>query len=279
MHPVLFHIGRILIPSYGALAARRRACWRSLLRLRTARIAGVESQPGVESLRRRAVCRAGRLARCCWSLSTGRDLRTHPAWMLGAGHDSSSAAGRRWRVFGAGVLPCSMRAGSGCRWPHCRRAGCAAGAGPGLRATGRAAGRLRLRHRNHRALGRHLHASAGRALERRAAGVPLHPVQAYAALGFLDAVALLLVMPCRAPAARRRGRSCAHGRFGVAIYITEFWRDPEGRGALLDGRWMGRSSQRSCWCLPACCCCSSAKQCSRLGRDADSQRRSRTAHG
>ena len=65
-------------------------------------------------------------------------------------------------------------------------------------------------------------------------GIPLHPVQAYAALGFLTLSIFLLV--CLA--VRRRPGDvagfCLMG-LGVVIYITERWRDPEGRGLVFNG--------------------------------------------
>lgn len=65
-------------------------------------------------------------------------------------------------------------------------------------------------------------------------GVALHPVQAYAALGFLVLFILLLAwLP------RRRQAGDAAGLFllgaGVLVFVTEFWRDSEGRGVLLGG--------------------------------------------
>jgi phosphatidylglycerol---prolipoprotein diacylglyceryl transferase len=65
-------------------------------------------------------------------------------------------------------------------------------------------------------------------------GIPLHPVQAYAALAFLTLAVLLLVL---LPVRRREGDIagiCLMG-MGAAIYLTELWRDPEGRGAILNG--------------------------------------------
>ncbi len=65
-------------------------------------------------------------------------------------------------------------------------------------------------------------------------GIALHPVQAYAALAFLTLSILLLV---GLPARRRQGDMA--GVFligsGMAIFVTEFWRDPLGRGVFLDG--------------------------------------------
>jgi phosphatidylglycerol:prolipoprotein diacylglycerol transferase len=65
-------------------------------------------------------------------------------------------------------------------------------------------------------------------------GVPLHPVQAYAALAFLTLALLLLVW---LPAERRKGDVAGLGLMGAgaAVYFTELWRDPEGRGSLLHG--------------------------------------------
>jgi len=65
-------------------------------------------------------------------------------------------------------------------------------------------------------------------------GVPLHPVQGYAALAFLTLSILLFVW---LPARRRQGDIagiCLMG-MGTAIYFTELWRDPEGRGSILNG--------------------------------------------
>jgi phosphatidylglycerol:prolipoprotein diacylglycerol transferase len=69
-------------------------------------------------------------------------------------------------------------------------------------------------------------------------GIPLHPVQAYAALAFLTLAVFLLIFLSE----RRRPGDvaglCLMG-IGVVIYITERWRDSEGRGLLfhlaLDG--------------------------------------------
>jgi phosphatidylglycerol:prolipoprotein diacylglycerol transferase len=65
-------------------------------------------------------------------------------------------------------------------------------------------------------------------------GIPVHPVQAYAALGFFAiAVGLLLWLP------HRRQHGDLAGIFlmstGTVLFVTEFWRDPIGRGALFRG--------------------------------------------
>ncbi|MGB6742642.1 MAG: prolipoprotein diacylglyceryl transferase family protein, partial [Terracidiphilus sp.] len=65
-------------------------------------------------------------------------------------------------------------------------------------------------------------------------GIALHPVQAYAAVAFL---ALAVVTVAWLP--RRRQTGDVAGLWlmgaGAAIYFTELWRDPEGRGAVLHG--------------------------------------------
>ena len=65
-------------------------------------------------------------------------------------------------------------------------------------------------------------------------GIPVHPVQAYAAICcFAIALAIVLWLP------HRRQNGDLAGIFlmgaGVSMFITEFWRDPLGRGALLHG--------------------------------------------
>lgn len=65
-------------------------------------------------------------------------------------------------------------------------------------------------------------------------GIPLHPVQGYAALGFFALATLLLLW---LPRRRRPGDAaglCLMG-IGVTVYFTELWRDPDGRGWLLGG--------------------------------------------
>jgi phosphatidylglycerol:prolipoprotein diacylglycerol transferase len=109
-------------------------------------------------------------------------------------------------------------------------------------------------------------------------GVQLHPVQAYAALAFL-ALAILLIAVCRSTTVVCQGTTsvvpqsqhteeralapdrCLAGSFhsfwqphrrqagdvfgllllgaGAAIFFTELWRDPEGRGAFFGGALNG----------------------------------------
>ena len=65
-------------------------------------------------------------------------------------------------------------------------------------------------------------------------GIPVHPVQAYVGICFLFiALLLLFLLP------RRRQNGDLAGIFlmaaGVILFVTEFWRDPIGRGAVFGG--------------------------------------------
>jgi len=65
-------------------------------------------------------------------------------------------------------------------------------------------------------------------------GIPVHPVQAYAAVCYF---AIAIGIQIRLP--RRVQNGDLAGVFlmssGVVMFITEFWRDPIGRGALFSG--------------------------------------------
>jgi phosphatidylglycerol---prolipoprotein diacylglyceryl transferase len=64
--------------------------------------------------------------------------------------------------------------------------------------------------------------------------VPVHPVQAYAAISLLAIAGCLLVW---IPHRRQPGDISGIGlvAMGTATFLTEFWRDWEGRGAMLGG--------------------------------------------
>jgi phosphatidylglycerol:prolipoprotein diacylglycerol transferase len=69
-------------------------------------------------------------------------------------------------------------------------------------------------------------------------GVPVHPVQGYSAVAlFVLSIFLLYWLP------RRRQQGDLFGLIllgaGVAVFITEFWRDPEGRGTFFGGALNG----------------------------------------
>ncbi len=232
MHPVLFHIGAILIPSYGAMAAVG-VFLALFLAQRTARIAGLN--PGhvwnlcVVSLFAALV--AQRLLLVILNL---RDLRRHPSWLLTLAmvhHPLLAAAGAfagigaavisaRWQKLHfrttADVLAAPMTLGLAFEQLGALLAGSGYGTETGVRWAVT-----------------YNHAMAA-VWSGTPLGVPLHPVQAYAALAFLTLSVFLLVWQ---PAIPQPGDLAGMGLMGtgVAVYITELWRDTEGRGELLNG--------------------------------------------
>ena len=256
MHPVLFHIGAFLIPAYGASAAIG-----VLLALfsaqHTARVAGVN--PGqvwnlcVVSLFAALV--AQRLLLVAINLN---DLRSHPAWVLTLAmvhHPLLAAAGAlggtgcatifAWRQkmpfrTTADVLAAPLALG----FAFEQLGALLAGSGYGTETTVRWAVTYS-----------HPLATiwSGTPL-----GIPLHPVQAYAALAFLTLSIFLLVWQ---PARRRRATLAGMGLLGggVTVYLTELWRDTEGRGALLGGALDGPQVGAIRWWWLGRCCCWSVK--------------------
>ena len=65
-------------------------------------------------------------------------------------------------------------------------------------------------------------------------GIPVHPVQAYVALAFfVISICLVFWLPNRRQHGDIAGLCLI--AIGVVLFITEFWRDPIGRGAMLSG--------------------------------------------
>ncbi|HEX8811864.1 MAG TPA: prolipoprotein diacylglyceryl transferase family protein, partial [Terracidiphilus sp.] len=81
MHPVLFHIGPVLIPSYGAIAALG-VLLALLLAQRLALVVGLAPQH-IWNLSILALVAALVGARLLLVVVNWRDLRAHPLWMLG----------------------------------------------------------------------------------------------------------------------------------------------------------------------------------------------------
>ena len=234
MHPVLFHIGSILIPSYGAITALGVLLALALAQ-RTARIAGVDAGKVwnlcILSLFAALACARLLLVVANWSV-----LRRHPAWVLGL------AMVHHPLLAGAGAL-----AGAGCAAWYARRSKLAWRATADALAPPLAAG-LAFEQLGALAAGSGYGVDAGPGVPWAVTytkplaaswsgaplGVPLHPVQAYAALAFLALAILLWVW---LPLERRSGDVAGLWLMGtgVAIYVTELWRDPEGRGSLLHG--------------------------------------------
>lgn len=232
MHPVLFKFGALLIPSYGALAAAG-VLVALVLAQRTARTAGV-SPAQVWNACVIALFTALLGSRILLVAVNWGELKRHPMWMLGLATIHSP-----W-LAGAGVLIGGLAAFGYMRWQHqpvlatldalaaplaCGLAleqvgALLAGAGFGTETSVPwaivYAHPLALRW-------------SGTPL-----GVRLHPVQAYAALAYATVAVLLLVgMPLRRQAGDVAGVGLVG--MGVSVYVTELWRDPEGRGQLLKG--------------------------------------------
>ncbi len=200
---------------------------------RTARIAGV-SAGHVWNLCVVALCAALAAERLLLVAANWSELRRHPAWMLGL------AMIHHPLLAGAGAL-----AGAGCATWYAR------GHRMPLAATADALAAPLALGLAFEQMGALL-AGSGYGTESTAAwavtyssplaalwsgtplGIPLHPVQAYAALEFLALSIFLFVW---LPIERRQGDVAGLWMLGAgfAIYMTELWRDPEGRGVVLNG--------------------------------------------
>ena len=232
MHPVLLHIGAILVPSYGALAAVG-VLLALLLAQRTAGIAGLNTGH-VWNLCVVSLFVALIAQRLLLVIINLQDLRHHPAWLLtlamvhhpllgavgavaGAG---SAAICARWQRLPlsttADVLAAPMALGMAFEQIGTLLAGSGYGTETAVR--------WAVTYTHPLAA-----VWSGTPL-----GVPLHPVQAYTALAFLSLCIFLFIWQ---PAIRQPGDLAGLWLLGtgVAVYITELWRDSEGRGAMLNG--------------------------------------------
>jgi phosphatidylglycerol---prolipoprotein diacylglyceryl transferase len=232
VYPVLFKIGAMLIPSYGAMAALG-VLLSLFLAQRTARVAGVNAAQ-VWNLCVVSLFAALVAQRLLLVLVNVGDLRRHPGWLLSLAmvhHPLLATAGavvgvsaaglfawRRKMNFGAtaDVLVAPLALGLAFE----QVGALLAGSGYGSETTVRWA------------------VTYTRPLAAIWSGTPLgiavHPVQAYAALAFLTLAVVLLIWQ---PAARRVGDLAGIGLMGmgVVVYVTELWRDTEGRGSLWNG--------------------------------------------
>jgi phosphatidylglycerol:prolipoprotein diacylglycerol transferase len=238
VHPVLFHIGSILIPSYGAITAFGVLA-ALMLAQRTARIVGVDAGKvwNLCILSLFAALAATRLLLVAanWSV-----LRSHPAWVLGL------AMVHHPLLAGTGSL-----AGTVCAAWYARHSKLPFRATADTLAPPLAAG-LAFEQLGALAAGSGYGADAAPSVSWAVIytnplaaiwsgtplGIPLHPVQAYAAIAFFALAVLLWVW---LPLERRRGDVAGLWLMGagVAIYLTEIWRDWTGReltGRELAGR-------------------------------------------
>lgn len=232
MHPVLFHIGSILIPAYGVMVALGLLLALALAQ-RTSRTAGVNpNQIWTLSIVALFTALAGSrllLVTVNWTV-----VRTHPAWLLGLAmihHPLLAGVGALLATAAAVLYSCrhqmslsdtadALAAPLALGLAFEQFGALLAGSGFGTETTARWG------------------VVYSNLLAARWSGAPLgvavHPVQAYAGLAFLViAVMLLVCLP------HRRQRGDIAGLWlvaaGAAVYFTEMWRDPEGRGAILRG--------------------------------------------
>jgi phosphatidylglycerol:prolipoprotein diacylglycerol transferase len=232
VHPVLIHIGAIIIPSYGALAAIG-VLLALFLAQRTARVAGLDPAQ-VWNLCVVALFTSLFAQRLLLVAVNLRDLRRHPIWLLTLAmvHHPLLATAGTLAGFAAAVL-CA-------RWQKLP-----------LRATADTLASPLVLGMAFEQLGTLL---AGSGYGTQASvpwavtythtlaavwsgtplGTPMHPVQAYTALAFL---ALSVFLFFWQPSIRQCGDLAGLGLMGsgVIVYITEFWRDSEGRGSMLEG--------------------------------------------
>lgn len=238
MHPVLIHAGAIVIPSYGAVAALGLVL-ALLLAQYTARL--VRLNPNhVWNLCVIALFAAMVGSRIFLLAINWRILLRHPSWILMLAmihHPLVGAAGAvagvafawfyaRWqglppmRVADAVAAPLALGLAFEQLGELLSGSGYGLAAGAGLPWAVTYTDPLAARW-------------SGTPL-----GVPLHPAQAYAALAFLLLAILLLAL---LPRLRQRGDAAGLWLMGAgaAVYVTELWRDREGRGsvfgAVLDG--------------------------------------------
>jgi phosphatidylglycerol---prolipoprotein diacylglyceryl transferase len=234
VHPVLIHFGSVVIPSYGALVAIGVLA-ALFLAQSTARLAHVD--PGhvwnlcVAAAFSGLIGERLVLLAANWSV-----LREHPSWVLeiamihhplvaGSGIAIGAATAalyirlRKLPVYAvADVLSSPLAIGLAFE----QLGALLAGSGYGTEAS-----------RSLPWAVTYTSALAAR-WSGTPLGVPLHPVQAYAAIGFfLLAIYLLFWLPVRRQAGDVAGL-CLLG-LGAVIYFTEMWRDPEGRGLVFSG--------------------------------------------
>ena len=232
MHPVLFQIGSLLVPSYGACAALGVLLALGFAQL-TAKRVGLDPRHAWNMLVLAvfAALAASRLLLVAMNLS---DLRMHPRWLLAIAmvhHPLLAAIGIAsgliaviWYALWA-KLP--LRVVADCLAAPVLLAMASEQLGALLAGSDYG-------HESNAAWAiTYSNPLAGR-WSGTPLGVPLHPVQAYAAIGALALAAIVyswLFTPRRSGDVA--GVALVSG--GVLLFVTEIFRDWEGRGMLLGG--------------------------------------------
>lgn len=232
MHPVLFHIGPLLIPSYGAVAALGVLLALALVLYMARKLHLDPNRIWNLSVIMLFTSLAG--ARLLLVIANWTALRHHPLWMLSLAMVHHPLVGAieillalavggayvllrqmPWRTT-ADALAAPTALGLGFEQVGALLAGSGYGTGTHVPWAVTYTDPLAARWSDV------------------PLGIPVHPVQAYAALcSFAIALAIAWWLP------RRRQNGDLAGIFlmatGATMFITEFWRDPLGRGALFRG--------------------------------------------
>ena len=232
MHPILFHIGSLVIPAYGAMAATGVLVALALL-LRTGPVAGVDPNQ-LWNLSIVALLAALTGSRVFLILLNWSVVRAHPAWLLSLAmihHPLVAGAGALFAVAAALVYAFG-------RGVPIRRAADALAAPVAFGIALEQIGSLMAGSGYGTPTGARWGIVYTHPLAARWSGapllVPVHPVQAYAALSFFFiGTALLFRLPRRDQPGDIAGLCLMAS--GAAVYFTEFWRDRQGRGAIFGG--------------------------------------------
>jgi phosphatidylglycerol:prolipoprotein diacylglycerol transferase len=232
MHPVLFQFGPLMVPSYGAMASLGVLLALGLAQW-TARRSGLDARHAWNMLVLAvfAALAVSRLLLIAMNLS---DLRQHPAWLLAVAmvHHPLLAA--------VGIVGALSAVFGYVRWaklPLAAAADCVA-APVALGLAAEQLGALLAGSDYGRETASAWAVTYSSPLAARWSGtplgVPLYPVQAYAALG-----ALMLAIVCFGwfRLAKRPGDVAGVWLvgLGVLLFMTEMFRDWEGRGVVLSG--------------------------------------------
>jgi phosphatidylglycerol---prolipoprotein diacylglyceryl transferase len=239
MHPVLFHIGSLIVPSYGAVASLGVLLALALAQFTARRArasnAGENFDPRhAWNMLVLAVFASLAVSRLLLIVANLSDLRRHPTWLLAVAmvhHPLLAAVGvagaaiavflyARWARLPLRLVADCLAAPVALGYAFEQLAALLAGSDYGsfsnapwaVTYTSKLAARW-----------------SGTPLD-----VPLHPVQAYAALG---ALLLAVVCPIWLRIPRKSGDVGGVWLVGMGalIFIAEIFRDWEGRGALFGG--------------------------------------------
>jgi phosphatidylglycerol:prolipoprotein diacylglycerol transferase len=232
VHPVLFHIGALVIPSYGAVAALGLLL-ALMLGLRTARKIGIDPNR-IWNLCILMLFTALIGSRLLLVVANWKVLRSHPLWVLSIAtvHHPLLAALASLIAFAvaavyAGLHHMPYRVTADVLAPPLALGLAFEQIGAFLAGSGYGTG-------SHLPWAVVYTDPLAERWSDAPLGISVHPVQAYTAICFsLIAIGLVLWLP------RRRQNGDLAGLLlictGIVMYVTEFWRDPLGRGAVFDG--------------------------------------------